>query len=69
MRSSSEPWPRIVVALVDAFIGGLSQRIKEQLITLELPEGLDEVISIVNKIDCQVLSGRPHPQQELDFSL
>lgn len=37
-------------ALVNAFIGGLSQQIRRQIITLELPEGLDEVISVINKI-------------------
>lgn len=40
-------------ALVDAFVGGLTQHIKEQLITLELLEDLDNVIAMINKIDCQ----------------
>lgn len=38
-------------ALIDAFVGGLSSHIKEQLITLDLPDDLDSVISLTNKID------------------
>lgn len=37
-------------ALVDAFVGGLTHRVKEQF-TLELLEDLDDVIDMINKID------------------
>lgn len=38
-------------ALVDAYISGLSQRIREQLISLDLPDELDSIIAITNRID------------------
>lgn len=41
-------------ALIDAFLGGLSPRIKKQVISLNLPDDLDSVIAVVNKIDRQL---------------
>lgn len=38
-------------ALTDTFLSGLSQRIKDQLISLDLPDDLDNVIAVINKID------------------
>lgn len=37
--------------LVDAYISGLSQRIRKQLISLDLPDELDSVIPITSKTD------------------
>lgn len=39
------------VALINAFLGGLSARIKEQLISFDLPNDLDSAIAVANKID------------------
>lgn len=41
-------------ALIDAYISGLSQCIKEQLISLDMLDDLDSVIAITNKIDRQL---------------
>lgn len=38
-------------ALTNTFLSGLSQRIKDQLISLDLPDNLDNVIAVINKID------------------
>lgn len=38
-------------SLIDAYVSGLSQQITEQLISLDLPDELDDVITITNKVD------------------
>lgn len=37
-----------------AYLSGLSPRIKEQLISLELPDELDSIIAVTNRIDCRL---------------
>lgn len=39
------------MALIDAFLHGLSEKIKHQLVSLVIPEDLDSVIALTNKID------------------
>lgn len=38
-------------ALTDAFLSGLSHKIKDQLVSLDVPEALGSVLSITNKTD------------------
>lgn len=41
-------------AHIYAYISGLSQCIKEQLISLDLPDNFDNVLAIANNIDCRL---------------
>lgn len=48
-------------ALVDAFVSGLSQQIKDQLVSLDLPDELDSLVAITNKIDRPATFSSPVP--------
>lgn len=41
-------------ALTDAFLSGLCKKIKGQFISLDVPDELDDVIAITNKIGCRL---------------
>lgn len=41
-------------ALTDAFLHGLSPKVKDQLISLDIPDNLDGVIALTNKINRQI---------------
>lgn len=41
-------------ALTDTFLSGLSHKIKDQFISLDIPHNLDGVIALTNKIDRQI---------------
>lgn len=38
-------------ALIDAFLHGLAAKVKDKVILLEIPNNLDVVIALTNKID------------------
>lgn len=42
------------IAFIDAFLHGLSGKTKDQLVTLEIPDKLDQVIALTDNIDRQV---------------
>ena len=41
-------------AVVDSFIHGLSERVKDELLTRELPKNLDSIIALAIRIDSQL---------------
>ena len=41
-------------ALIDSFIHGLSKRVKDELLTRELPEDLDRIIALAIRIDSRL---------------
>lgn len=41
-------------ALMDAFLRGLSHKIKDQLIPLNIPKNLDSVIALTHKLDIRI---------------
>ena len=41
-------------ALVDTFLHGLSEAVKDELLTRELPEDLDRIVALAIRIDTQL---------------
>lgn len=53
------------LALNDAFLHSLSSKIKDQVIALEIPEDLDGVIAVANKIDRRL---QDREREKADYS-